>query len=157
MCGFDPRLCARWSSSSGTVRVSPSGAHKGQPLPWLRSWARQLIRALPGFPQPSWAWPHTCSPGVRMRRAVVPEPWPPLPCPGSGCRGRSGVSLTCSQKAWAPPTWGAAAHCYALHRRFLLRVPRLTSAVPMAILGARPSGLDGLIPKFAPRDGAPRR
>lgn len=41
MCGSDPRLSAPGSSSSGTVRVSLSRAHKGQPLPWLRTCAPQ--------------------------------------------------------------------------------------------------------------------
>lgn len=163
MCGSDPRLSARWSSSSGAVRVSLSGAHKGQLLPWLRTHLRAADSSEPYLASHSRRGRGLARvPRVRMRRAVVPEPWPPLPCPGSGRRGRSGVSLACSQKAWAPPTWGAAsaAHCYALHRRFLRRVPRLTSAVPMAILGDRPSGLDGPIPKFAPgmeRRGARHR
>ena len=51
MCGSDPSLSAPWSSSSGTVHVALSGAHKGQLLPWIPTCAQQTHQSPTWLPK----------------------------------------------------------------------------------------------------------
>ena len=137
-----------------TERSSQRAAAALAPDPPAR---RRLIRALPGLPQPSWAWPRTCS-------------------QGSDAQGGGPGALAPAALSWKRPSrevWGQS--CVFSEglgttdvggrlRRALLRTASEVSAESSA---AYLCGADGhprgqalgpgrADPKVRPRDGAPR-
>ena len=152
MCGSDPSLSAPWSSSSGTVHVALSGAHKGQLLPWLPTCAQQTHQSPTWLPKTAVGVASArvpCGPEVQGGSRSTGPPTLSWKRPSKEVRIQSYVFSDVYPKVQASLIWDAASvvHYYVQHQRFVLKVLQCTSVVLLVILGTRSQGLDGADPK----------